>query len=422
MGIFSMFKKNDNKVIDDHKQMNYAENMQGRIPAYYPFGESIMNDETVYSITRRIVNEYAKLNPRHIRTVNGKQLEPADNNINALLKFPNNRESIADFLMKAAHIREDLDNVFIYPAYDKYVNKRTNQTKKVWKEFRILQPRTVTFYEDDTGTLYVEFEFKNGYKSGKLLYDEIIHWRKNYGENEFLGGNEHGMPNNTALLNHLRLNDKLLQSTIKTINSSLAINGVLKFGGVINQKDRERARLEFEEALKKNESGIIAIDSGGSYENMKSEGKLIDKDTLLFMDTKTRRHYGVSEAILDGDFTPEQKEAFYESVLEEGIITLGLAFTRVLFTPFERANGNEIIFYSTKVQMMSHSNKIALANLLMPVGGVTPNMVLDWFGLEPFEGGDDRYRSLNWIRNDIADAYKLKQYNTTEDGRSPDLF
>lgn len=404
MDLFSFFKDNKQK---NNERMSYAKTMQGNTPSYSYFGENVMNDETVFSITQRIIDEYSKLSPKHIRTVDGKQVKVADNRINELLKFPNDNESIADFLSKAAYMYLSYDNVYIYPMYDLYKNEVTGQFRKVYTQLKILKPSNVDFYEDKSGAIFVEFTFSNGAKSGLLEYNNIIHWRNHYGNDDFAGGYK-GMPNNAALLKHLKLNDQLLQSTIKTINGSLTINGILKYPGLIKRDDLEKSRLEFENKLKNNESGIISLDGGVDYQNIDFKGQLINKETLDFLDKKTRRHFGVSEAILDGDYKPEQKEAFYESVLEKGIISLGYAFERVMLTKFERANGNEIVFYSNKIQMMSHDKKISLANLLMPVGGVTPNIVLSWFGQAPYEGGDNRYRSLNWIKEDIADQYQLK--------------
>lgn len=393
------------------KMLQWASSIRGYAPSFSQFGEDIMNDDTVLTIVNRILNEYSKLNPRHIRTVEGKQVKVSDNNINNLLEFPNNLMTKSDFIRKIAFLRETYDNVFIYPTYDLYYNKKTGVTKKVYTGLYPLQPRKVDFYEDESSTIYVDFQLPNGEYSGKIPYDEVIHWRKDYGINEYMGGDENGVPNNSALLRHLQLNDKLLQSTFKTVEGSLTINGILKYGGLINSEEREKSRLEFEKKLKENQSGIIALDSGGDYIPIPFNGELIDKDTLEFFKKTILQHYGVSEAILNGDYSNEQKEAFYETVLESGVISLGQAFSRVLLTPFERSNGNTIIFYTNRIQMMNADKKIKLAEVLLPVQGCTPNEVRSWFGEAPIDGGDQTYRFLNWVSSDIANDYQMKTIN-----------
>lgn len=414
MGLFDKIKFKISK-----KVMQWASSFKNFKPSFTPFGEDIMADDTVNTIVNRILNEYSKLTPRHIRTVEGKQVKVSDNNINNLFKFPNSKMGKVDFMRTVAYLRETTKNAFIYPTYELYHNKKTNQFKKVYTGLYPLRPRTVNFYEDPSNTIYIEFIFPNGDSSGLLLYDEVIHWRKDFGANEFLGGDEYGRPNNSALLRYLQLNDKLLQSTFKTIEGSLTINGILKYGTLIDEDKREKAREEFEEKLQNNKSGILALDTGADYIAMPFTGKLIDKDTLEFFRKSIRQHFGVSEAILDGDFTAEQKEAFHETVVEDGSISFGEALSRVMLTPFERSNGNEIVCYTDKVQMMSADKKDKLANTLLPVGGVTPNEIRSWHGLPPIDGGDEPMMSLNWVKKSIADEYQLEKYKSKYNTSKP---
>lgn len=401
-------QKLQNKAIN--KVFYWANSVNGT-PSFSQFGNNIMNDETVFTITNRILDEYSKMNPRHIRIVKGKQVDVTNNNLNEILKNPNNLMTQSDFLRKCAWLRETYKNCFIYPTYDLYYNPTNGRTKKVYKALYPLQPAQVDFFEDDLGIIYVDFTFMNGEHSGKIRYDEVIHWRKEFGENEYMGGDINGTANNTALLKHLQENDKLLQATFKSIEGSLRINGILKLNGYINKENGEKERKEFEKKLETNQSGILSLDNGGEYTPIPYYGKNVSKDILKFFDDKIRRHYGVSEAILDGDYTAEQKEAFYETVLESGAISLGQAFERVLLTPFERSNGNTIICYTSEIQMMSAQNKIKIAELLLPVGGVNTNTILSWFGEPPVEGGDEYYMSLNWVKKSIADEYQMSKYN-----------
>lgn len=400
-------QKLQNKAIE--KVFYWASSVNGT-PTFSQFGNEIMNDETVFTITNRILDEFSKIKPRHIRVVKGKQVDVRDNNINEVLKNPNNLMSQSDFLRKCAWLRETYKNCFIYPSYDLYYNPTNGRTKKVYKALYPLNPKRVDFYEDDLGIIYVDFTFQNGQHSGKLRYDEIIHWRKEYAENEFLGGDINGTANNSSLLKHLSTNDKMIQATFKSIEGSLSINGILTLNGYINKEQTEKERLEFENKLKENKSGILMVDKGTEYTPVPYYGRNVSKDILKFFEDKTRRHYGVSEAILDGDYTSENKEAFYESCLESGVISLGQAMERVLLTPFERSNGNTIICYTSEIQMMSASNKMKLAELLLPIAGVNANTILSWFGEPPIEGGDRYYQSLNWVNADIAGNYQLEQY------------
>ena len=89
------------------------------------------------------------------------------------------------------------------------------------------------------------------------------------------------------------------------------------------------------------------------------------------------------------------------------IISLGRAFTKTLFTDRELDVGNEIIFYQQGLMYMNTANKINAVDILTRLGTITDNEVLAAFGYPPFEGGDIRHMSLNYINRDIADQYQL---------------
>ena len=277
-----------------NKSFTWASSTSGT-PSFSQFGDNIMNDETVFTITNRILDEYSKLKPRHIRIVNGKEVKVTDNNINEVLQNPNNLMTQSDFLRKCTWLRETYKNCFIYPTYDLYYNPTNGRTKKVYKSLYPLNPVRVDFFEDDLGIIYVDFTFKNGNHSGKLRYDEIIHWRKEFGENEYMGGDINGTANNTTLLKHLQTNDKMIQATFKSIEGSLKVTGIFRMSGLIGKDKLEKEREEFEKKLNDDKNGFVVLDQGTDYTPIPFYGRSVNKDLLKFFDDKIRRHYGVSE-------------------------------------------------------------------------------------------------------------------------------
>ena len=114
-------------------------------------------------------------------------------------------------------------------------------------------------------------------------------------------------------------------------------------------------------------------------------------------------------AIYNGDFTEEQYQAFYEKTLESMIISLGRCFSAALFTDKELELGNEIIFYIQGLLFTSMTNKIAAVDILSSRGTFTDNQILSVFGYPPFEGGNKRKQSLNYINAELADSYQMNR-------------
>lgn len=410
MGLFDYFRKqNEVKQI-----LKYAKMMSGYSPVFSQFGDNIYASDIVQNAIRSISSEIGKLNPKHIRTDTETGIQRVVNSsINKLLKYgPNPLMTTTDFLEKIVYLREVNKNAFIYPTYNE-IPIGGGYVKREYTGFYPLDPIQVDFLEDASGTLFVKLYFEKG-DSYTLPYSDVIHWRKDFGANDFMGGDKNGKPNNSALLKLLKINDITVQGLEQGLKASLTIRGLLKINTMMDDDKQVKEREAFEKKLNDTKSGILAIDLKNDFVPINLDPKMIDKDTMEFLDKRVLNNYGTSLAIICGDFTEEQYQAFYEKTLEPIIISLGRAFTRVLFTDRELDVGNEIIFYAQGLLFTNMANKIAAVDVLSSRGVLTDNQILAIFGYPPFEGGDVRNKSLNYINREIADQYQMSSVKGKE--------
>ncbi len=88
-----------------------------------------------------------------------------------------------------------------------------------------------------------------------------------------------------------------------------------------------------------------------------------------------------------------------------------------LFTGREQDVGHRLKCYYNRLEYLSMANKIELANLATSTGLMTLNEILGTLmGMEPFDGGDRRLQSLNFVNTQIVDSYQLNQASKTKDG------
>lgn len=385
--------------------MIYADVMTGRTPIYSAFGRNIYASDVVTQATACVTNEIMKLAPTHVIR-KGADVTPvtAGDTLQRVLNAPNHYMTTADFLSKAMYTYFSTCNSWIVPTY-----RLDSIGRKTYTGLYPVDPAGgVTFYEDATGQLFVELKFTGDIKPLLLPYSDVIHLRRNYGAAEYMGGGADGNPDDRALLSTLEINHQMLTGISKAMKSSQAVNGVVKYGSVIAKAQTEAAMAEFEEKLQSSQSGIIAMDLSGEYIPITRDIKLVDADTLKFIDEKILRNFGVPLPILTGDYTKAQYEAFYQKTIEPIIIQLSQEFTRVLFTPTERSYSHEIKFYPKELIFMSVDQTINMINLLAPTGGMFENEKRVAFGMRPLaELAGKRYISLNWI-----DATQASQYQT----------
>ena len=395
----NLFKK------ETPSQTKYAEVMSGYAPIFSQFGTDVYASDVVQQAISCIVSEMKKLRPEHIRE-KGNDIIPVNSDLQSILNNPNPRMTTSDFLEKVTWLLFLNYNAFIVPTYYEWRDK-DGTVKRKYEALYPITPTQVDFIEDAGNRLFVKFRFNAGVEY-TVKYSDVIHIKKNYSVNDFMGGNEQGQPDNEALLKTLNLNHQLLDGVCKAMKSSFAINGVVKINTMLDDGKTEAALKELEGKLKKSESGFLPLDLKSEFTPIKKEVQLVHPETLKFIDEKILRHFGVPLCILTGDYTKEQYEAFYQKTLEPLIISFSQAFTKTLFTDGELSHHNKVMFYPKELIFMSVDQTIQMVTLLSNTGAMYENEKRVAFGLRPLaELEGKRYTSLNWIDANNANAYQV---------------
>lgn len=392
MGLFDFFKS-------ARRRYKYARMLNGRMPVYSTFGTNIYASDVVQQACSRIVQEVVKLTPRHLRKA-GADPVPIKGRIQAVLEAPNAVMTTADMLERIAWAYLITYNAWVIPARDS-----AGRLTALWP----ITPTRVTFIEDAGGRLAVTLEFADGTET-TVFYSDVIHIRSHYYANDYMGGDVNGMPDNAAILETLELNDTLTQGVAKALKTSYAVNGVVKYNTMLDEGIMEANIKNLEERLANNESGIMPLDIKGEYIPITRDIRVVDKDTLEFIDGKILRHFGVSLPILTGDYTPEQLAAFYQQTIEPFIVKLSQAFTKGLFSPTEIGRKNAIEFYPEELIFMSTAQKLEMVRLLGDTGDLYANEKRRIFGMVPLsELVGKRTQSLNYVDVNIANTYQLNE-------------
>ena len=362
------------------------------------FGNDPMANITVRSCINKIATECSKLIPKHIFVKDGVQHNPASR-LNYLFEFaPNPIMTPNDFIYKIISMLLTNNNAYIYPLYE-----TDDRGRSTLQALYPLNPSGIDIKEDGSGYLYVYMDFKD--YSLTIPYEDIIHLRLNYSLNDYLGTLD-----NKPLLSTLDTSSKVEQGLAKAVEVGLQVYGLLKINSLLSDEDKKNARETFEKQLKESK-GIIATDLAETYVQLKPDPKLIDKDTIEYIDRKIIRWYGLSEPVLNGEATDEQHEAFYNATIEPLAIALSNAFTKVLFTANELYHGNKIKFFSRFTLQTSLKTRLNMLDIAGQRGLFTIDQQLELLGYPPVGGefGAKRFISLNYVNADISDEYQLNK-------------
>lgn len=414
MGLLDFINKFRKSKIEN----KYAELLNGYSPIFSQFGQDIYASDVVQQAISCIVTEMKKITPQHIRE-NGSDSIPIESDIQKLLNQPNERMTQSDFLEKVFWQLFLNYNSFIIPTFDIQYDSNGNKVKKYTGLYPI-QPTMVDFLQDQSGELFIKFTFLNDYKT-TLRYSDVIHIKYRFSVNEFMGGNQFGQPDNVALLKTLELNETLLTGVSKALKSSFAINGVVKYNTLMDDGKMDANIKKIEEHLKNNESGFLPLDIKGEFIPLQNKIQLVDSPTLKFIDEKILRHFGVPLAILTGDYTKAQYEAFYQKTLEPLIISIGQAFSMTLFTQREKSFGNKIRFYPHELIFMDTNQKLEMVRMLGDSGALYENEKRVAFGLRPLpELAGVRMMSKNYGSIDSVQNMDNKNLNDNKNNDQND--
>ena len=384
--------------------------MDGFVPIYSQFGTNIYASDVVQQALKCIVDEMKKLNPTHVRYIDSDPT-PVKSTVQDVLNKPNELMTTSEFLEKTMWLLLLNYNVFIIPTYYTWVDDKTGAERRYYESLYPINPTQVDFIEDASGRLFVKFWFWNG-ETTTLPYDDVIHIKYNYSINEYMGGNQMGQPDNQALLGTLELNQQLLKGIAKAMNASYAVNGVVKYNTMLDNGKTELALKELEQKLQNSQSGFLPLDIKAEFTPLERKTQIVDEATLKFIDEKILRNWGVPLAILTGDYTKQQYNAFYQKTLEPLIIAIGQALTKKVFTSRERAFGNKIELYPKELIFMTVEQTLEMIKELSPTGALFENEKRVALGLKPLpELKGKRYMSLNWIDANNASQYQVGNEN-----------
>ena len=240
-------------------------------------------------------------------------------------------------------------------------------------------------------SLYLKFTLDNG-KIYTFNYDDIIHLRTNYYDNDIFGNSL--MPTLAPLL---KISTTIDDGIVKTVKNSNVIRWLLKATGSLREDDLRKISENFAKAYTSAESttgGVAATDPRVEVTQVKSNDYIPNFEILESVKSRIYSVFGVSEKIVQGNYTEDEWNSFYESSIEPIALDFANEYTRKLFSIKKRSYGNKIIFEASNLACATISTKL---NFLQMVdrGALTPNEWREIFNLAPVEGGDEPIRRLD---------------------------
>ena len=376
--LFSKIFGND-KSTTNPPTSEQLEIVEGQKAVFTQYKGDFYNDPDVLACVDAIARNGAKMHPRHIRNYyskeeNREKLEIVKDNIYKLLaKQPNEIQNAYKFYYQIITNLELYNNAIIY--------KQTDEDLKITGLYP-LDFTEVKLYEYK-GKIFVKFKFGRS-KERFVPYSDCIHLTRFVGLDGLFGGST--IPIRKVLdIKHI-----LDEGIINAIKTTQSIKGVIKSTkAMLKPEDVKKMRDQFVQDFidsRGNKSGIGGLDATTEFTPVKIEPTTASDSQMKSIDNKILNYFGVSENIIQSNYSEDEWNAFYESVLEPIGLQMSLEFTNKLFTPTEKNFGNEILFESNRLQYASNKTKIELIRYASNI--LTINEQREVFNLSPIDNGD----------------------------------
>ena len=350
-------------------------------PAVFtPYKGDFDNDPDIRACVDAIARNGAKMHPRHIRNFNDKMENLKGNTYKLLAKKPNEVQNAFQFYYQVITNLELYNDSFIYVQKDKDL-KVTGLYPLDFKEGK---------YYEYNGKLWLKFKFGVG-KERFVLLDDCIHLTRFVGKDGLFGGTT------IPIVKALSIKHVLDEGIVNAIKTTQSIKGVLKSTkSLLKPEDVKRMRDQFVNDFinsKNDKSGIGGLDATTEFTPVEIKPQTASESQVKNIDDKILKYFGLNDKILKSEYSEDQWNAFYESILEPIGIQMSLEFTNKLFTPTEKRYGNEIIFESNRLQYASNNTKISLLRFANNI--MTINELREIFNLAPIENGDIIMQDVN---------------------------
>lgn len=361
--------------------------------SYTPF--LLADNNNVYDnlLIRACIDTIAKHTAKLMPKVNGFKSKYSKRLEYLLTKRPNKLDSRYNFFYKIVSHLLTNNNAFVFINYD---------SDGLIEGLYPVSYSSIQFLEKDN-EIFCKFLFKNGAFTVILPYSELIHLKRHYNEHDLFGSSQEAVLNPV-----LKLFRSFIESFVNSVRATSMLRGYLKYVGNLKDEDLNKFKKRFVESYMdmENGDGIGALDSKTDFIPTKIEPYTVDSRNQIIANNQIYIYYGVSEAILKGDYNEEKYNAFYNSTIEPLGIQIAEEFTCKLFTEKEQELGREIVLSATRLTFANNATKMSICKDGLQLGMFTFNECREIFEFDKVDGGDKRIISLNYVDADKANEYQ----------------
>lgn len=375
-------------VVEEETPLKTVKNDFKLLTAYEP----VFRDYYGSLYESELVRSAIEAKARHISKLKIELQGSAQQSLKSKMKHtPNPWQTWPQFLARASTILDCTNNLFIVPVFDKYL--------ETIGYFPVL-PERVKLITDKNGTLWLRYTFRNN-QTGIVEFDKCAFLCKHQYKSDFFGENNHALNRTMDLI---AIQDQGIKEAVK---NSASYRFLAQTSNFVSPSDlaEERSRFSRENLSGENGGLLLFPNTYTNIQQIKDTPYTVDPEQLKLIQTNVFDYFGVNEKVMQGSANSEELDAFFNSSVEPFAIALSEAMSRAIYTENERAYGNHVFVNANRLQYMSQTAKVTVAQNLGDRGVLTINEIRELFNYAPLPNGDVAYIRGEYKPIDEEDTY-----------------
>ena len=285
---------------------------------------------------------------------------------------PNPWMTWSQYMERCSNIYEVQNNLFIVPILD--------ELGEVSGFFPALPSECEVV--DVGGEPWLKFTFIRGQrKSIRLNRVGIV--VKHQLRDDFFG------EKNSALSGTMELVNMVNQGIAEGVKNAATFRFMAQLTSKAFDEDLRKERERFDRNNFQGGGGGLLLfgNQMTNIQQIKQDGYKVDADQMKLIEASIENYFGVSEKVLRNEADGDELDAFFNGKTEPFSIKMSDAHTRITFSQREINGGNRILFTANRLQYMSVTSKIAMAQQLGDRGILTINEIRELFNYVPLDDG-----------------------------------
>lgn len=386
MSFFDKIFKKDRESEKVLQKYTVFTELNGYRPVFHSWGGQIYESELVRAAIDARARHISKLEPLFYGSARPSL-------INKMKHAPNEWQTWSQFFYRASTILDVKNTCIFVPVFD--------ADMMVTGYYPVLPHRCeIVEYNKEP---WIRYKFGSGEEAAVELRLCAILTKYQY-KHDFFGEDNKAMHPTIELLDYNR------QGINEAVKNSGAWNFMAQADNFTDPDDLELERKRFAKKNlardAENDGFILFPNTYRNVQQIKQAQYTLDAEQMERIQKNVYDYFGVNEKVMQNAANGDELDAFFNGCVEPFAIQISEALTRAMFSLRERSNGAKFFASSNRLQYMSTSAKVGMAQQLLDRGVMTINEARELFNFAPVPNGDIRA-----IRGEFKNADALTTIN-----------